>query len=244
MLRPEIDESFDSGIRNDLATVANTVADIIGILFQSSDPPTGPRRIHCVYCDQDAPTVQCRPTEYRITLTVNSRDFCNFTYQLSHELGHIMMDPRPTNWVVEAFAVALSHAVLGLLSGWWRSNPPYLHWAYVYNFSLWSKRVIDQRLKNFDPELLDALRRRNWQAVTAYLGQQRAKLESDPYDRALNTLCAVRLMAEPIPWPEIRGLASLTTPPPLGDGDFKFNVQLDHAKLSDSMKRLLLRLGL
>jgi hypothetical protein len=48
-------------------------------------------------------------TQYRIWLAgVSERDYCKVAYQLSHELGHVMMDPSRDNGAIEMLPVAVS----------------------------------------------------------------------------------------------------------------------------------------
>lgn len=250
MLRPEIElgyaptSIFNATLRNDLKAVADSVADAVEKIFASSVPPAGIRRIWCFYDAKSGPLVVSHPTEYQICLSVLGRDYCPFALQLSHELAHVMLDPRRTNWVIEAIAVAVSMKVLDDLAQSWHTNPPYDNWAsYAPNFAAYRTDTAAGLISTLDPRIVIAVKEKDWPVVTEYLRGQRSALDADPINRPMNMLCALRLLAEPIVWPRLRGLAAKTTPPPVGPGDFNGNIPLDTAKLDPHIKLLLQCLG-
>ena len=251
MLRPEIEcgyshaSAFDATLRNNLKAVADSVADAVEKLFGSSPPPAGQRRIWCFYEADTVPMLVIHPTEYPIRLSVLGRDYSKFAYQLSHELAHIMLDPRQDNWILEGLAVAVSLQTLEDLAESWQINPPYPHWAsYAPNFATYRAKTITTNTAALEPNATNALKAGDWTAITDFLKGKRAFLDANPCDRPMNTLCAVRLMAEPMSWPTLVGLAAQTTPPPIAPAHFNANIPLDVAKLSPSVMEMLQRIGL
>ena len=61
----------------------------------------------------------------RIALTdrdLRERNYCRFAYQLSHQLGHVYLDPRRSNGLIETLADCVAYQTLARLSQPWKSK--------------------------------------------------------------------------------------------------------------------------
>jgi len=102
-----------------LQLIANESWSVVRELF-GGDPPVN-LPIEC-YPNPTTPITHldnwAHPTRIRvgIQLTDQSIAYEQFAFQLGHELGHVMLDPRRTNGFIEVLATALSLEVVDRLT--------------------------------------------------------------------------------------------------------------------------------
>jgi hypothetical protein len=237
-----VDNSFPADRRGDLNAVAQDVLHVVTARL-GSELPAGDRPIVCSL-RPEGPHTCPTAAEYQIRLTARDRDYCQFVFQLSHELAHVLMDPRRSNGVTETFAVATSPQALDDLAEKWATDPPYPNWQpYSANFSNYRKSMEKEIIMSFPPEVVQAVNDRNWPKLTEYLQSRRADQDANLYDRPLNFLGAVRLRAEHIPWRQLSRLAALTNPPPSAVDEWRSDLQLDVSKLPAPIIAVLASLG-
>lgn len=115
----------------DVAAVAESVAETIFEVIPPEDKPTilvtrskyGPRTL-----SNRGPN-----NEYIIFLNTGDRLWAQLSYQLSHELGHVLcrdIDPNANqHWFEESFCEALSLWTMETMAQSWKTKPPYPSWA-------------------------------------------------------------------------------------------------------------------
>jgi hypothetical protein len=167
-----------------------------------------------------------------LTLDPARFDYTRFTYQLSHELGHVMFDAYRTNGLIETLCDALSLQILDDLGEKWPSEySDYAAWRdFAPNFHAYRISQVESHLKRLPIDIQRAIEQRHWQDVTAFLKHHRTDLEHDPYGEqglALRTLSALALLSRPVPWKELVGIARLTTPDPEHDPSFRKDLSID-----------------
>jgi hypothetical protein len=168
-----IDTSFRPDFRNDLQTVANEVWEIVRDLFGRNPPVDKP--IRC-YRKPDFPMTSLdnwlQPGQILVGINITESQWDQFAYQLGHELGHVMMNPRRSNGIIETLCMTLAYEVLDRLYAKWSSGVPYANrtlTAYGHNFK--SYRENDERLtmSHLPSEVRVAFERNNWIVLRNYL---------------------------------------------------------------------------
>src|SRR5207249_521205 len=97
------DESFPAETRGDLEMAAYDVWSVVQDAFGDVKPPLD-LPIHC-HVEAKRPITSLddwtKPHRVLIGITTTTRDYSQFTYQLAHEFGHVMLNPRRTNGIIE-----------------------------------------------------------------------------------------------------------------------------------------------
>jgi hypothetical protein len=259
----QVNETFPlepNNNRGAMQMVAEEIYKVVQLATRSAPPLNRPKPILCFVVFND-PTLPPMTTfddhsQIRIRLVegtpkhaVSERGYSQFTYQLSHELAHVMMDPRRTNGVMETIAVALSHKTLAEMAARWSTNPPappvFGAASYAGEFISYSNGEKSKYLSTFPRLVQDAVSGQQWKAVSLYLRYRRDDQDKDSEDRNLNTLGAIRLLSEPIDWESIVGVAAYTPRPLLPAEtqvqyvDFDLpHILSNRPKLSDCLRRL------
>jgi hypothetical protein len=240
-----LDDSFPEEAREDLRTVADDVHRIVRRRFRAA-PPCGDRPIECFRRHPPPQLVDLgNESKYRIALFVSDRHYARLAYQLAHELGHIMFDPRRTNAAIEMLATALSLQVLDDLAARWQLRPPVASWReYAPCFREYREVAEEQRLNQVPARVRSALASRDFDTVAGFLralrtGQEHAGIHS----RAREMLGAIALRSGGIEWPQTKGVAALTTPTPDEDGRYRDDLDLDLKQASEYVRGLLKRIG-
>jgi hypothetical protein len=143
--------------------------------------------------------------------------YAQFTYYLGHEFCHVMLDPRRDNGILETLATALSLQVLDDMGEYWHTKPPFTQVKeYWPNFERYKLGEQARCLEKCPDEIKAAINNRDWESVSLYI---RYKTNNLNWDRDVQMLAAVRLLAGAVPWKELRALGSHTNPPPnIADG--------------------------
>lgn len=188
----------------DVAAVAKSVAEIAFSAIPPQDTPTivilrseyGPRAL-----SNRGPN-----NEYIILLNSGDRLWAQLSYQLAHELGHVLCrdlnEDAPQHWFEEAFCEAMSIWTLERMSQTWKTDPPYDTWA-SYADSL-AKYVADIRNKVQHP---------NDYAV--WYKEHRRFLDGEPYDRVKNRIVASHIATQAHARPDyLRAFLYLRAKPP------------------------------
>ena len=129
-----VDDSVSPVLRVNLQAVANDVWRIIKDMFHGAVPPVDVP----IYCHLGplSPVTSAKrpftelvpwehPTRIVIHFTVSDAKYDQFAYQLGHELGHVMLNPRRSNGVIETICTAVSYEVLDRISDRWMIIVPF-----------------------------------------------------------------------------------------------------------------------
>ncbi len=235
-----LEDSFPEGVRGDLTTVAREVLAVVRERMPA-DPPAGVRPLVCFLRPQGPITDSTSdPSIYRIGLTVTGRQYAQFAYQLGHELGHVWLDPRRTNGLLETLAVAISHQVLVDLAERWERRAPYPQWtSYVPHFRTYLEQAVAGKLASFPDPVRAMVKGNRWEELALYLRYRRPDQDRAATDRSLNTLGAVALRSGLVDWTRWVGIGSRTDPPPAQDGRFRSDLPL----VGPGLPALLQRIG-
>jgi hypothetical protein len=219
-----VDKSFDADGKNGLQVIANEVWGIVRDLF-GRDPPLN-LPIHC-YFKPDYPQTRLddwlQPTTILIGINITESKWDQFAYQFAHELGHVMLSPRRTNGIIETICMALAYETLDRLYAKWGSGiySNGILTAYAPHFRSYRERDQTLTLSRFPPEIKEAVERKNWRLLRIYFQKHRSEQEQltqaeidAQHGRDLETLGAIALRSEPIPWKELWNLGACTKPTP------------------------------
>lgn len=221
-----VDTSFPEPERRDFQVIAEDVWTVVSEAFHSRPPLDLP-----IICHKrsDGPFTAlndwANPDSIIIGLSVSGSFWAQFVYQLSHELGHVMLDPRRTNGVVETICVALSYEVLDRLARKWQEKAPLPHMnGWGHNFSDYRKAESDNRIRRLG-EISSAVSKDDWEAVREYLISHRDEQEqtllgeiNGEHGRDIQALGALALCATgQVPWPRFVGLAAACCDVPLSE---------------------------
>jgi hypothetical protein len=185
-----VELSNNGKINNDLETVIRSAARQFFKLCPTR-PPSGMRPIRIFYNSKE-PIVYCTPDIgiYRIGLTVSTRNYAQAVFQLGHELCHIVVDARRSNWFIESCCEMMSHMLLYKMSDAWASKPPYANWrSYAAKFSKYSqKHIIKTNKALFQNEKIPGQ-----DMIDSWLVRIKDSLREDACDRKRNTVIAQML---------------------------------------------------
>lgn len=239
----QLDDSFPEAVRRDLLVVARDVHAVVRRLFPA-DPPAGRRPI-VLYHRPGGPMTDSTsdPGVYRIGVSVADRDYVRFAYQLGHELGHVYLDPRRTNGLLETLSVAVSLEVLDDLAWLWSTRAPYPHWrSYAPAFRQYRERVEHYHLARLPDEVRSAVGDGRWDDTALYLSERRDDQDRNPVDRDLNLLGAMALRQRAVSWDRYLGIGSFTDPSPAEDAAFRDDLEIDLSQLPELASDML-RIG-
>jgi hypothetical protein len=240
-----LDESFPETVRPTLQNLADTIWDIVEEMYHGNPPLDLPIYVH--HSDADAPLTTVdnpgNPTQIRIRIVSGGTYYAQFAFELGHELGHVMLDPRRANGIVEAICDATSYEVLDQLGDRVENAPAY-SWLtdYAPHFREYLHNDEDTTLAGFPADVRDMVRQNRWSDLAAYLHQHLSVVDPyQPHERTLQSLAAIALRAEPVDWGGFTGLAACTNPTP--DQDPRFKILPITPDCVDRVSDVLRRIG-
>lgn len=218
-----VDGGFGPTLQRNFQAIANDVALIVSDLFSGSRPPVDcPITCYLVLASAQRPlpvpetTLDDwrKPSQIRVSVTVNGPYYAQFVYQLSHELGHVMLDPRRTNGVIETIASAVAYEILDRMADRWAMIVPFPYLrGYGENFRKYRSDDEAARLKR----LLDvqpAVAKRDWNGVSQYLYHHRPEQDQvlqaeigSEHGRDIQALGAMALRESHINWRKLAGIS-------------------------------------
>jgi len=211
-----IDQSIPQISHAVLLAVGEDIYTEITALFQGRPPLDLPISVF----RSDIPITSlddwAKPTEIRIGTTVTNGSPDQFTFQFAHEMGHVMLDPRRNNGFVDAICAALALKMLDDLAIKWQTHPP-LDSLRGFDLSRYRRLVDVDFSAMFPADIREAVRNGNWMVVIGYLREHRTGVEptgGSPAYRNLQWLAAVSILAAPVRWENLRGIAACTEPRP------------------------------
>lgn len=215
-----LDDSFPVSTRPTLQSLADDVWDVVGEMFHNQPPLALPIRIR--YEKADVPLTKIENGEISVRLTSSETYYAQFAFQLAHELGHVMLDPRRSNGIVETICTAVSYEVLDRLGERVTASPG-LSWLtdYASHFSEYRRQDQSGYLAKFPEAVRAMVGQGDWAGLSRYLADHRADMEPHATrERETQTLAAVALRSGPLDWGAFTGLAACTTPDPDQDPRF------------------------
>lgn len=241
-MRVELDKSFPKSIRRSLEIVANEVLRVVRKRI-SGVPPQGERNITVTLHEHDPITFWPlpNPPNYTIALNVYGDLWARLAYQLGHELGHILLDPCRTNGVLEILATAVSLQTLSDMQKEWPSvqGPSTQSYADRIRYSKAFGKLRNDNcrgeLAKVPNEIRKAVAERDWTRVSSFMYEQRSALETatKAEHSPLHHLGALLLLERGIPWAELVGLGSRTSPDPTQDPKCRKDLKLLPSSIPD-----------
>ena len=216
-----LDDSFPVSTRPTLQSLADDVWDLIAVMFHNQPPLA--LSIVCKYEDADAPLTTIEGDIISIRITATGTHYAQFAFQLAHELGHVMLDPRRSNGVIETICTAVSYEVLDRL-GERVTSSPRLNWItdYAAHFTEYRKQDQKSYLASFPKDVRVMVDEQRWSDVSRYLSEHRADMQPhSARERATQTVAAAALRSSPLDWGQFTGLAACTNPTPADDPKFR-----------------------
>ena len=185
---PEIrilSQDWGEGQSADILAVLTSVAEI---LFPLGGKP--PYNSIWVSRSEQGPIVlyqRGKQGEYIVKLNTQDRFWCQYAFQFSHEIGHILCgykDGDSSNlWFEETLGEVASLYALLRLEEAWKQSPPYPHWKdYGPEFT----KYAEERIKEYENEIPADLK--------AWFQANKQSLRNEPVDRPRNVSLAIRLL--------------------------------------------------
>ena len=190
-----ISNDWGAGNHEDILAVLTSVAEIIFPLGGKA-----PYNAVWVSRSEQGPIVlyqRGKEGQYIIKLNTQDRYWCQYAFQFSHELGHILCDYRDGDssnlWFEESIGEVASLFALLRLEKSWTQSPPYPHWKdYAPEFTKYAK----ERIKKYENEIPKNL--------AAWFERNKELLCKEPVDRPRNVSLAIRLLPlfdkSPVGW--------------------------------------------
>jgi len=208
-----------------MLVVARNVVDITRQLVQQRELFRG-RRLQ-ISSDLTRPKVVWEQQDhtaglYRIQLKIRAGDTFAFVYQLSHEIGHIVMGPARTTLMIEVLATALSLECLQQMGGDFQHHRTNcINWA----LAAWDDAVRDRLDRGDRVPVLTELR-------DAGINNGLANRQSRAWQHAAAVLLLEGPLAqEPVRWTNLSNLADATTPPPNENPTFRSDIPILDASI-------------
>lgn len=242
-----LDWSHDPKPARDIEVVTRSTLSEFNRIF-TADPLAGKRPIHVSYRSDGPFNDSTKDTNvYSIYLAVRDRAYPQLSFQLGHELCHIIADPRSTNWFVESCCDMVSLILLRRMSKVWDCKPPFRNWSdYAPRFEEYAQNHIHQAItKVFQSESLPYQSQ-----VHKWLASVNSSFRPCPTWRERNVIIAE--MLRPLfeesraNWDSLRFLGQASASPPVNltdldmNSDFKFDKWLEAVPehLKDLVRRI------
>ncbi len=204
-------EGYESGLQRHFQFIADEVWRIAKETFRIKPPLDLP--IVCRY-GASGPVTRLddwiHPSRIEIGISTVGPYDSQFVYQLGHELGHVMLNPRRSNALIEAIATAVSYEVLDQLSEKWKTKAPF-EYARVHadEFRKYRERAEREAISRAQPLLQQVIAEQDWEIAGAYLADHMRDFEltekgmkSQPA-RDWQSLAAIVFRAAKTDWPRL-----------------------------------------
>ena len=241
-------------VYRDFNAVAQDVVEVVNRRCAGANFPYT-RPIVCYFGTEKVPHTdvenQGKSQRIRMSLTqerVQARDYSKFAFQLGHELGHVVLDARRCNGLVETLADAFSYQVLDDMSDLWKTKyadfPPWRDFAPEFH----KYRLRDQQDYLSGPlrSLQAQVQEKRWTEVAAFLKAHQQELDANPYgnwSNALRCLGATAFLARNVSWQDLAGFAGFTDPPPSQAPDYRNGLPIVMERTPKSLHDALRRMG-
>ena len=165
-------------------------------------------------CDDFTPRTHYRlsPNDpFIIQLTARDNYWCQFAYQFSHELCHVLSDCErlegyPNNWFHESLCELASVFTLRCMAETWQDNPPYPgRCDYADSLAAYAEELLSRKERQLPTDM----------DLSTWLQCEEESLRRDRYQRDKNAVAAYILLPifenDPAGWNAIRRLPSSST---------------------------------
>ncbi len=241
-----------AALRSNYELVANDVLLIVSGMFAHEAAPES-RPIVIKLADTPRLDVTSDADQIMIYLALPDNslygmDYTRFTYQLSHELGHIWMGARRTNGLIETLADAISLEALDRMAVLWSAKyADYPAWGdFAPNFRLYRQRVEAAGIAALPAPVRSATADSDWKAVTRYMRTETAVLDKSPYASgaySLRTLGAMAMRSHEVDWTAFVNITAATTPSPSADTRYREDLAVHITALAPATRNSLARAG-
>ncbi len=241
-----------AALRGNYELVANDALLIVSGMFAHEAAPES-RPIVIKLADTPRSDVTSDPDHILIYLALPDNslygmDYTRFTYQLSHELGHVWMGARRTNGLIETLADAISLEALDRMAVLWSAKyADYPAWAdFAPNFRLYRQRVEASGIATLPARVRGATADNDWKTVTDYMRKETAALDKSPYASSaypLRTLGAIVMRSREVDWTAFVNITAATAPSPSNDTRYREDLPVRIATLPPAARSSLERAG-
>ena len=220
-----VDNSFGYGLQVNLQAIANDVWNIVEQeVFRSARPPID-APIYCQFGplnprpgEPEPPFTELdtwqRPTRIVIHMDVRGAQYAQFAYQLGHELGHVMLNPRRSNGVIDTICTALSYEALDRMSDRWMMVVPFpylrVYGSEFRRYKTGDSETRSSRLAQIRPAVVSG----KWLEIRQFLYAHRSEQDQLTQDeiksehgRDIQSLGAMALRSGVVQWTKFVGLA-------------------------------------
>ena len=141
--------------------------------------------------------------QYFVNLNRGNRFWCQYAFQFSHEIGHILCGykegDQSNHWFEETLCETASLFALNKLSEDWKTNPPYSNWkSYADAFKKYARERIDKHPWPEDLSMAD------------WFEKEKEDLAKNATNRQRNLMVAIRLLPffedDPTGWTAVSAL--------------------------------------
>lgn len=237
-----VDQSFPSSVRPYYQLLADDVWSVVQERFGAPPPLDLPIIVHLGFGPPITRLIDNRlvedwmlPKNILVEVVipgVMNLPYGQFAYQLGHELGHVMLNPRRTNGIIESIATALSYEVLDSMADQVTSGIPTTIGEslarFTPNFRIYRQSDEKLHLSRFPLDIRSAVDGGRWAHVTKYLRIHESEVNELDYatlqrtqSRDLNSLCAIALRSQRVRWNSLLNFAACTLPSTEGDPHFR-----------------------
>ena len=180
-----ISNDWGTGYPEDISAVLKSVAEI---MFPLGGKP--PYSNIMVGRSENGPIVLYKrgsKGQYLINLNSKDRYWCQYAFQFSHEIGHILCgfkDGDPSNlWFEETLGEVASLYSLLRMEEKWKHSAPYPHWkAYAPEFTKYAR----ERKRKYKDQIPSNLKK--------WFHENQKVLAKHPVDRPRNAALAIQLL--------------------------------------------------
>jgi hypothetical protein len=221
-------DEYEPGLRRNLQAIAEQAWDIVQEKFGGAPPPFD-HPLYCHIAKDDLPRTE--PGAYQGWIGIalvrqpkgQDTKYDEYVYELGHEFGHVMLDPRPGNYngVIETLCMALSHEVLDKMADKWQKGGEPFPWLHGYGIHFHEFRINTENrwLLGVPEEMRSSVKKGEWGKVRQYLIEHRSEL-LDAGNRSTHALGAAALEAKGIRWKTLHGFAGCKKPVAKGEVDY------------------------
>ena len=241
-------------IKANFETVAHDVLQVVQKIFSGAKILDN-RPIVCYLSSEPVPRTDCTSDPAIVWIgivlpkeSLNRLDYSRFTYQLGHELGHVLLDARRSNGLAETLADAVSYQTLDEMTKLWRVKySAYQPWKdFAPQFGEYGEQRRKEWTSHLPRPIQDAAQHGRWAEIAFYLKKRHLDLDANPFNDeglALRNLSAMALRSGAVEWRNFAGIAALTDPSPSQDKRYRQDLPTDLSRASVDARKALRRLG-
>ena len=207
-----VDSNWGDASSRSIEVLLTDVASHLTHLFRK--PPRGLITVAPTPTAEDVPITLYRPSSQApFTILLSARDnyWCQFAYQFSHELCHVLSDYErlrqgPNAWFHETLCELAAIFVIRRMAERWLTSPPYPgRGDYAESLANYAEELLSRRERQLPTDI----------NLSTWLQREEESLRQDCYQRDKNAVVAYILLPifeyDPAGWNAIRRLPSSST---------------------------------